>query len=115
MPFCRRSLRSLVEEVLATVNTTLKEIRKMAATQADLDAQLATVNTDLASLQAANQAVLAKLSSITPGSPAPDFSAEVAQLQTIDAALNALTSSDTAATAPSSTSAPASGSTPAAS
>jgi hypothetical protein len=67
------------------------------ATQQDLDNALATVDTDFATLQANNQALITYLQSIEPGSPAPDFTPEITKLQTLDAGLQALSSADTAA------------------
>jgi hypothetical protein len=94
-------LQQLVERIFNNQNElSLQEKKDMAATQADLDAILATVNTDLTTLQTATAAIIAKLQSVSAGQPAPDFTAEVTQLQTIDSALNALSTADSTATNP---------------
>jgi hypothetical protein len=90
-------IEGLLKQVLQNQREFTEEIRKMAATQQDIDNALTTVETDLTTLQTDTAAVLAKLQSVPPGTPAPDFTPEVARLQALHTALSALSASETAA------------------
>ena len=90
-------MTQMLVEGLQLERSILERMDTVADTITDVDAILATVDTDLAALQASNAALITYLQSIEPGSPAPDFTPEVTKLQALDAALQALTTSDTAA------------------
>jgi septal ring factor EnvC (AmiA/AmiB activator) len=100
-------IEDLLQQVLQEQRTTAQEIRKMAATQQDIDNALTAVETDLTTLQTDTAAVLAKLQSVQPGTPAPDFTPEVARLTALHAALAALSTSEESATTPAPTPTPA--------
>lgn len=63
----------------------------------DVDAALAGVDTDVATLITDNQAILAKLQALPTS---PDTSAQIAHIQAIDVALQALIANDAAALNP---------------
>lgn len=100
-------VESLLKQVLEHQRSMTEEIRKMTATQQDIDNALTTVETDLATLKTDTAAVITKLLSVQPGTPAPDFTAEVARLEAVHTALSALSSSEVAATTPTPTPTPA--------
>jgi hypothetical protein len=76
--------------IINRLDVVIEQNEKIMATQADLDAALQGEGTDLASATAALTALEAKLSSITPGQPAPDLSSEIATIGTFRSALQTM-------------------------
>jgi predicted nucleic acid-binding Zn-ribbon protein len=89
-------IEELLEQILANQNTLLQGAKKMAATLADLDAELAKSDTTVASLQADTAQLIAQLQA---GSPV-DVSAQLTHLQAVNAALSAVLASENAAITP---------------
>lgn len=69
----------------------------MAATLADLDAELAKSDTSVAAIKADNDKIIALLQSQPPS---PDVTAQLTHLQNVNAALAAIQAEDDAALAP---------------
>lgn len=72
----------------------------MAATLADLDAELAKSDTSVAAIKADNDKIIAILQAAPPS---PDVTAQLTHLQNVNAALAAIQAEDDAALAPAST------------
>jgi hypothetical protein len=76
--------------IIGNQNMLLERTKLIMASQADLDAALQAEGTDLQAATAALTALEQKLAGITPGQPAPDLSAEVAQIGQFRSALQTL-------------------------
>lgn len=94
------SLEDLLRQVLANQqriisnqNTLLERTQTIMNTQADLDAALQAEGTDIQAAATALAALEQKLAGITPGQPAPDFTAEVTQIGQFRSALQSMATS----------------------
>jgi hypothetical protein len=105
----------LLFEVLRQLTHNHTELEKILSTQQDLDAKIATVATDLATgFSTVTQAIKDKLAGIPAGTPAPDFTTEIAQLDQLDQAAQTFVSQvettlNPPATPPATTPAPSTG------
>jgi molybdopterin converting factor small subunit len=108
MPFCRRSQLDRIEagirEILNNQELELNKEKQMAATLADLDAELAKSDTSVAAIKADNDKIIAILQAAPPS---PDVTAQLTHLQNVNAALTAIQAEDDAALAPPASTPPA--------
>lgn len=86
-----------LDNIERTTNLLVQQSRRIMADLKDVDAALAGVDTDVATLITDNQAILAKLQALPTS---PDTSAQIAHIQAIDVALQALIANDAAALNP---------------
>jgi uncharacterized membrane protein YccC len=86
-----------VKQILENQKTQMEQEKDMAASLADLDAELAKSDTSVAAIKADNDQILAKLSA---GPASPDVTAQLTHLQNVNAALTAILSADDAALNP---------------
>jgi septal ring factor EnvC (AmiA/AmiB activator) len=85
-----------IREVLDNQKIQTQQEKKMAASLADLDAELAKSDTSVAAIQADTATIIAKLQA---GNPV-DVSAQLTHLQAVNAALSAVLASEDAAITP---------------
>jgi hypothetical protein len=93
-PFAR--IEDQLEEILLNQRATTQQENKMAATLADLDAELAKSDASIASIQADTATIIGKLQ--TGGTV--DVTAQLTHLQAVNAALTAVLASEDAAITP---------------
>lgn len=111
MPFWRRCkpkqldrIENGIRAILVNQDLQLTGEKKMAATLADLDAELAKSDTSVAAIKASNDQIIALLKA---GPQSPDVTAQLTHLQNVNAALAVIQAEDDAALAPASTEPPA--------
>lgn len=99
MPFWNKQLdriESQLKQVLANQKAQSQQERKMAASLADLDAELAKSDTSVAAIQADTATIIGKLQA----GGTVDVTAQLTHLQAVNAALSAVLASEDAAITP---------------